>query len=64
MESKQPSPKNPPPRKNPNHNLLQYLGLGIGLALVRSLVDSHRGTVEARSTIGQSSEFIVKLPFA
>jgi hypothetical protein len=25
MESKQPSPKNPPPRKNPNHNLLQYL---------------------------------------
>ncbi len=37
-------------------------GLGIGLALVRSLVTMHRGTVEALSTVGQGSEFIVKLP--
>ena len=37
-------------------------GLGIGLALVQSLVSMHRGTVEVRSTVGQGSEFIVKLP--
>ncbi|WP_250504787.1 ATP-binding protein, partial [Caballeronia sp. AZ7_KS35] len=38
-------------------------GLGIGLSLVRSIVDLHRGTVEARSRgPGQGSEFIVRLP--
>jgi PAS domain S-box-containing protein len=37
-------------------------GLGIGLSLVRSLVTMHRGRVEAQSTPGQGSEFIVKLP--
>jgi CheY-like chemotaxis protein len=37
-------------------------GLGIGLALVHSLVTMHRGRVEAHSTLGQGSEFIVRLP--
>jgi signal transduction histidine kinase/ActR/RegA family two-component response regulator len=37
-------------------------GLGIGLALVRSLVTMHRGHVEAHSTVGQGSEFVVNLP--
>jgi signal transduction histidine kinase/ActR/RegA family two-component response regulator len=38
-------------------------GLGIGLTLVRSLVEMHGGKVEARSEgIGQGSEFIVTLP--
>ena len=37
-------------------------GLGIGLALVQSLVNMHRGTAEAHSTLGQGSEFVVKLP--
>jgi PAS domain S-box-containing protein len=37
-------------------------GLGIGLALVQSLVTMHRGRVEAHSTPGQGSEFIVRLP--
>jgi signal transduction histidine kinase len=37
-------------------------GLGIGLALVRSIVDSHCGTVSAASDgIGQGSEFTVRL---
>jgi len=38
-------------------------GLGIGLTLVRSLVEMHGGSVEARSAgPGSGSEFIVTLP--
>ena len=37
-------------------------GLGIGLSLVRQLVELHKGTVEAHSILGQGSEFVVRLP--
>jgi PAS domain S-box-containing protein len=38
-------------------------GLGIGLSLVRSLVQMHGGTVEAHSAgRGKGSEFVVRLP--
>jgi signal transduction histidine kinase/response regulator of citrate/malate metabolism len=39
-------------------------GLGLGLAIVRSLVEQHGGTVRAFSAgIGRGSEFIVELPW-
>jgi signal transduction histidine kinase len=38
-------------------------GLGIGLTVVRNLVQLHGGTIEARSTgKGEGSEFIIRLP--
>ena len=37
-------------------------GLGIGLCLVQRLVEMHRGMVAAQSTLGNGSEFVVRLP--
>jgi PAS domain S-box-containing protein len=37
-------------------------GLGIGLCLVQRLVEMHRGRVEANSSLGRGSEFVVRLP--
>ncbi|MDP8999607.1 MAG: ATP-binding protein, partial [Myxococcota bacterium] len=40
-------------------------GLGLGLAIARTLVDAHAGSIEARSPgIGQGASFVVKLPLA
>jgi signal transduction histidine kinase/ActR/RegA family two-component response regulator len=40
-------------------------GLGIGLAIVRNLVELHDGSVAAHSDgIGQGSEFLIRLPLA
>jgi PAS domain S-box-containing protein len=42
-----------------------YGGLGIGLALVRSFVEAHHGTVKAESAgAGRGSRFTVSLPLA
>lgn len=37
-------------------------GSGIGLSLVKSLVEMHKGSIEVISEYGKGSEFIVKLP--
>ncbi len=46
-----------------DHSLERQGGLGIGLTLVRQLVELHGGTVEARSKgLGRGSEFVLSLP--
>jgi len=46
-----------------NSTLRSSTGLGIGLALVKQLVEMHGGTIEARSDgPGHGSEFLLRLP--
>jgi PAS domain S-box-containing protein len=46
-----------------DHSLERQEGLGIGLTLVRQLVELHGGAIEARSQgIGHGSEFVLTLP--
>jgi len=40
----------------------KFQGAGIGLALVRSLVETMGGTIEAKSTVGVGTRFEVELP--
>jgi signal transduction histidine kinase len=39
-------------------------GTGLGLSLVRRIVDEHQGHIEVASELGQGSTFEVQLPFA
>ena len=45
-----------------DENSEQVTGSGIGLALVKSLVESHEGSVELESELGQGTTITVKLP--
>jgi signal transduction histidine kinase len=39
-------------------------GAGLGLAIVKKVVEDHGGTVECHSTVGEGTEFLVRLPLA
>ena len=44
------------------HGKNEYEGTGIGLAVVRKIVERHGGMVTARSAVGEGATFIVTLP--
>jgi signal transduction histidine kinase len=44
------------------HGRSQYEGSGMGLAIVKKIIDRHRGEIAVQSTPGVGSTFIVTLP--
>lgn len=45
-----------------NTKTSNLIGTGIGLALVKSIVDLHQGKIKVKSELNKGSKFIVKLP--
>ncbi len=37
-------------------------GIGRGLAIVKGIIDSHKGRIEVESAVGEGTTFTVKLP--
>jgi two-component system sensor histidine kinase BaeS len=37
-------------------------GAGIGLTIVKTIVEAHRGTINVKSTLGEGSTFVLTFP--
>src|SRR5687767_7602050 len=46
------------------HESTEHVGTGLGLSIVHQIIQEHGGTVQARSTVGKGTSFLVTLPEA
>lgn len=46
------------------HGRQEYPGTGVGLAVVRRIVERHHGHITAKSQLGEGSEFMIRLPIS
>lgn len=44
------------------HSSDSYEGVGIGLAIIKRVVDRHQATIRVESTLGEGSSFIIQFP--
>ena len=44
------------------HGRQEYEGTGIGLAIVRRIVERHRGAIQAEGSPGEGATFVIRLP--
>jgi len=44
------------------HDNLEFDGTGIGLAIVKKIVENHKGIIEANGTVNEGSEFKITFP--